>query len=96
MVMLLLGDSQVERVWPTVRLDREVLRDAIFIPVKNRQAIMTGYQSITAAVSEILNVSYDPYSVLEPILFEVILDNTKHVSLDKFVEISFYSLPGLF
>ena len=51
MVLLLLGDSQVERVWPTVRLDREVLRDAIFIPVKNRQAIMAGYQSITAAVS---------------------------------------------
>ena len=56
MVMLLLGDSQVERVWPTVRLDREVLRDAIFILVKNRQAIMTGYQSITAAVSILLNV----------------------------------------
>ena len=51
MVLLLLGDSQVERVWPTVRLDREVLRDAIFVPVKNRQGIMSGYQSITAAVS---------------------------------------------
>ena len=54
MVLLLLGDSQVERVWPTVRLDREVLRDAIFVPVKNRQAIMSGYQSITAAVSVLI------------------------------------------
>ena len=66
MVMLLLGDSQVKRVWPTVRLDREVLRDAIFILVKNRQAIMTGYQSITAAVSVFLNVYFDRYYVLEP------------------------------
>ena len=51
MVLLLLGDSQVERIWPTVRLDREVLRDALFVPVKNRQSIMSGFQAITAAVS---------------------------------------------
>ena len=52
MVLLLLGDSQVERIWPTVRLDREMLRDAIFFPVKNRGAVSAGFQSITAAVSE--------------------------------------------
>ena len=51
MVFLVLGDSQVERIWPTVRLDREVLRDALFVPVKNRQSIMAGFQAITASVS---------------------------------------------
>ena len=51
MVLLLLGDSQVERVWPTVRLDREVLRSAIYFPVKNRASILSGYSSITASVS---------------------------------------------
>ena len=51
MVLLLLGDSQVERIWPTVCLDRKVLRDALFVPVKNRQSIMSGFQAITAAVS---------------------------------------------
>ena len=52
MVLLLLGDSQVERIWPTARLDREMLRDAIYFPVKNRGAVSAGFQSITAAVSE--------------------------------------------
>ena len=51
MVLLLLGDSQVERIWPTVRLDREMLRDAIFFPVKNRGSVSAGFQSITATVS---------------------------------------------
>ena len=50
MVLLLLGDSQVERIWPSVRLDREVLRDAIYFPVKNRSAVLSVYKSITAAV----------------------------------------------
>ena len=51
MVLLLLGDSQVQRIWPNVRLDRELLRDAIYVPVKNRASILSGYQSITASVS---------------------------------------------
>ena len=51
MVLLILGDSQVERIWPSVRLDREVLRDAIYFPVKNHGAIMQGFKSITASVS---------------------------------------------
>ena len=59
MVFLVLGDSQVERIWPTVRLDREVLRDALFVPVKNRQSIMAGFQAITASVSIDCIVGYD-------------------------------------
>ena len=50
MVLLLLGDSQVERIWPSVRLDRELLRDAIFIPVKNQATVADGFRSITASV----------------------------------------------
>ena len=50
MVLLMLGDSQVERIWPSVRLDRELLRDAIFYPVKNREAVTHGFRSITASV----------------------------------------------
>ena len=50
MVLLLLGDSQCERIWPSVRLDRELLRDAIFFPVKNLAAVPSGFQSITASV----------------------------------------------
>ena len=59
MVLLLLGDSQVERIWPTVRLDSEVLRDVLFVPVKNRQSIMAGFQAITASVSIDCIVGYD-------------------------------------
>ena len=51
MVLLILDDSQVERIWPSVRLDREVLRDAIYFPVKNRGSVMSGFKSITASVS---------------------------------------------
>ena len=54
MVLLLLGDSQVQRIWPSVRLDREILRDAIYFPVKNRDAIVSGYQSITASVNMVI------------------------------------------
>ena len=50
MVLLILGDSQVERIWPSVRLDREVLRDALFFPVKNRSAILSGFNAMTASV----------------------------------------------
>ena len=57
MVLLLLGDSQVQRIWPNVRLDRELLRDAIYVPVKNRASILSGYQSITASVSILKSLS---------------------------------------
>ena len=57
MVLLILGDSQIERIWPSVRLDREVLRDAIYFPVKNRGAIMQGFKSITANVSICTNIT---------------------------------------
>ena len=63
MVLLLLGDSQVERVWPTVRLDRELLRDAIFFPVKNRASILSGFQSMTASVRRLFDSLVSPTSL---------------------------------
>ena len=51
MVLMLMADSQLERVWASVRNNRKGYRTGLFVPVKNRQAIMAGYQSITAAVS---------------------------------------------
>ena len=54
MVLMLMADSQLERVWASVRNNREGYRTGLFVPVKNRQAIMSGYQSITAAVSVLI------------------------------------------
>ena len=51
MSVLLLADSQVERVWPNVRNNREAYRTAIFIPVKNFDQMLSGFQGITATVS---------------------------------------------
>ena len=63
MVLLLLGDSQVERVWPTVRLDRELLQDAIFSPVKNRASIVSGFRSMTASVRRLFDSLVSPTSL---------------------------------
>ena len=49
--VLLLGDSQVERVWANVRGNREILRDAIFCPVKNRKSMLPGLQSVKPSVN---------------------------------------------
>ena len=40
--LLLLGDSQVERVWNHVRGDRDLLRTGLFFPVKSRKAMDAG------------------------------------------------------
>ena len=84
MVLLLLGDSQVERVWPTVRLDRELLRDAIFFPVKNRASILSGFQSMTASVRHLFD------SLVSPTSLELYLWIVRDVFLLNYVgEISF-------
>ena len=49
--VLLLGDSQVERVWANVRGNREILCDAIFCPVKNRKSMLPGLQSAKPSVN---------------------------------------------
>ena len=48
--VLILADSQVERVWNNVRGNREILRQASYIPVKNRAAVMTSFQAMKPTV----------------------------------------------
>ena len=56
--LLILGDSQIERVWNNVRGNREVLRSALFVPVKNRNSMIPGMQAIKPTVSKLIyNVS---------------------------------------
>ena len=50
--LLILGDSQIERVWNNVRGNREVLRSALFVPVKNRNSMIPGMQAIKPTVSK--------------------------------------------
>ena len=50
--VLILGDSQIERVWNNVRFNREILRAAHFVPVKNRNAMISVFQAIKPAVSQ--------------------------------------------
>lgn len=51
MSLLLLADSQIERVWLNVRNNREAYRSAIFIPVKNFDQLLNGFNSIQSTVS---------------------------------------------
>ena len=48
--LLILGDSQVERVWNNVRGNREILRSALYIPVENRNSIIPGLQAVKPTV----------------------------------------------
>ena len=51
MSLLLIGDSNVERIWLHVKENREHLRSAVFVPVKRVDQLSTGFQAITASVS---------------------------------------------
>ena len=50
MSLLVLGDSNVERSWLGVRNNRELLRTALFVPVKRVEQIQVGFQAVTASV----------------------------------------------
>ena len=52
MSLLLIGDSNVERIWLHVKENREHLRSAVFVPVKRIDQLSTGFQAITASVSK--------------------------------------------
>ena len=90
MVLLLLGDSQVSRVWPNVRLDREILRDAIYFPVKNRDSIVAGYSAITASVNMVI------VSFLTNVIVDSLEEEANEASLNRlFIEL-FTQSDGLF
>ena len=52
MSLLLIGDSNVERIWMHVKENREHLRSAVFVPVKRIDQLPTGFQALTASVSK--------------------------------------------
>ena len=52
--LLILGDSQIERVWNNVRGNREMLQSAFYFPVKNRNSLLAGFQAAKPTVSWIL------------------------------------------
>ena len=50
MSLLIIADSQVERVWRNVRQNREMLRTATYIPVKRIGQLQDGVRAMTAQV----------------------------------------------
>jgi len=51
MSLLLLGDSNVERVWLNVRNNRDLLRGALFVAVKRFDQLLAGFQALHPSVS---------------------------------------------
>ena len=49
--LLVLGDSQIERVWNHVRGDREQLKTGLFFAVKSRAHVFHGFKTIKPTVS---------------------------------------------
>ena len=56
MSLLLLGDSNVERIWLNVRNNRELLRTGLFIAVKRFDQLSSGFQAVTSSVSIIIDI----------------------------------------
>ena len=50
MSLLILADSQVERVWRNVRNNWELLQTATYVPVKRLGQLHDGVRSMTAQV----------------------------------------------
>ena len=50
MSLVILADSQVERVWRNVRLNRELLRTAMYAPVKRLSQLHEGVKVLTSQV----------------------------------------------
>ena len=51
MSLVILADSQVERVWRNVRMNRELLRTATYVPVKRLAQLHEGVKVMTAQVN---------------------------------------------
>ena len=58
MALLLLADSNAERIWLSVRNNRELLRSAIFVPVKRFDQMQAGFQTILPSVSILVFLCY--------------------------------------
>ena len=58
MSLLLLGDSNVERIWLQVQNNHEMLRTAIFVPVKRFDQMQAGFQAMLPSVSILVFLCY--------------------------------------
>ena len=58
MALLLLADSNSERIWLSVKNNRELLRSAIFVPVKRFDQMQAGFQTILPSVSILVFLCY--------------------------------------
>ena len=68
MSLLLLGDSNVERIWLNVRNNRELLRSGLFVAVKRFDQLQISFQSMTSSVSiQLLVYPSDLYSIYHTI-----------------------------
>ena len=72
MSLLLLADSNVERVWLSVRNNRERLRDAIFVAVKRYDQMQSGFQAILPSVSIFFFKKENGVKALSGVLFRVL------------------------
>ena len=66
MALMLLGDSNVERVWLNVRNNRELLRSAVVFSVKRFDQVQSGFQALVPSVSvnnNVENVRLIPFYV---------------------------------
>ena len=67
----MLGDSNVERAWLHTRNNREMLRTAIFVPVKRIDQLQPSYQSITPSVSITIISRYYVSSFVSHVLYNI-------------------------
>ena len=56
MSLLVLGDSQIDRIWRNVRQNRELLRTATYAPVKNFAQLGDGFKTLTASVMIVIMI----------------------------------------
>ena len=50
MALMLIADSQVQRIWNQVRANRELLRTSTYVLVKNIDHVEAAYRSIKPTV----------------------------------------------
>ena len=62
MTLLVLGDSQVSRVWSAVKANRECLKTGSYEAVKNRDALMPALGGIGEKVCIFIK-TFDSYSL---------------------------------
>ena len=71
MSLLILADSQIERVWRSVRQDRDILKTAEFVPVKRFNQMHDGFKAMKATV-RLLTVLIDRVGICRMVRMTVL------------------------